>query len=80
MKKAVLGIRAALRSQDGGLTCLKNSVVKAPPSMAMSPSILFWLAFFRMFSSTVLAQTSLREGDSVAVDKTIIAQGKRLHM
>jgi len=40
-------------------TCLKNSVVNAPPSIAMSPSILFWFAFFRMFSSTVRSHTSL---------------------
>ena len=41
-------------------TFLKKSVVKAPPSIAMSPNIFFWLAFFRMFSSTVLSDTNLQ--------------------
>jgi hypothetical protein len=37
---------------------LKCAVVKFPPSMAMSPSSLFWLAFFKMFSSMDLSLTS----------------------
>uniref|UniRef100_A0A6B0UIA7 Uncharacterized protein n=1 Tax=Ixodes ricinus TaxID=34613 RepID=A0A6B0UIA7_IXORI len=32
---------------------LKKAVVKFPPSIATSPNILFWVAFLRMFSSTV---------------------------
>ena len=44
-----------------GVTSLKKAVVKLPPSMAMSPSILFWLAFLRMFSSTVRSLISLSE-------------------
>lgn len=49
-------------------TCLKNSVVNAPPSIAMSPSILFWFAFFRMFSSTVRSHTSLGQSTHVKSD------------
>lgn len=41
-------------------TCLKKAVVKFPPSIAISPSILFWFAFFKMFSSTVRSLINLR--------------------
>lgn len=34
--------------------------MKFPPSIAISPSILFWLAFFKMFSSTVRSLISLQ--------------------
>lgn len=40
---------------------LKKAVVKLPPSIAMSPSILFWFAFFKIFSSTVRSLISLEQ-------------------
>uniref|UniRef100_A0A2M3ZPD8 Putative secreted peptide n=1 Tax=Anopheles braziliensis TaxID=58242 RepID=A0A2M3ZPD8_9DIPT len=36
---------------------LKYAVVKLPPSIARSPSMRFWFAFLRMFSSIVFSLT-----------------------